>query len=576
MDFFSRARSWNWFLCIWALCYATALGFIPLPKLGAASPLGSAEPAPKQVAIIGAGAAGASTAYSLRKYAEESGTPLNVTVFERAAYVGGRSTTVNVFDDPAYPIELGASIFVKVNYNLVNASKELGLNVRGASSERPKEAEEVLGVWDGKQFVFAMEDSSSWWNIAKLIWRYGWAPVRTQNLMKSTVNKFLQLYDEPLFPFRSLTAAAVSVGLIDATSTPGATFLDEHNISPDFAREVIQASTRVNYGQNLPLIHGLESMVCMATDGAVSVEGGNWQIFDGMLKSARADVRLNHTVNAITRNPDNSVTIDYQDKFLRRIHRADFDEVVIAAPYQYSALTVKPPLEHTPDTIPFHTLHVTLFSSPHRLSWKYFNLKGPSERVPETVLTTLPRDTDLGNTEEGVGPAKFWSISTLRTVTAPSASSSSPDTPEETNEEPQPHYVYKIFSPTRPTANFIRDILGLEHPTPTPDTNTDADTESSIADLPREDISWSHEKVWHPYPFLYPRVTFEDPLLAPSVWYTGGIESFISTMETSALMGRNVAALIARSWEDRDLDEDGDGEVRGLDDAPVVVERVEL
>src|SRR2546426_113629 len=119
--------------------------------------------------MLGAGAAGASTAYSLRKYAEESGTPLNITVFERAAYVGGRSTTVNVFDDPAYPIELGASIFVKVNYNLVNASKELGLNVRSASSQRPRETDEVLGVWDGKQFVFVMEDSASWWNIAKLV-----------------------------------------------------------------------------------------------------------------------------------------------------------------------------------------------------------------------------------------------------------------------------------------------------------------------------------------------------------------------------------------------------------------------
>jgi prenylcysteine oxidase/farnesylcysteine lyase len=48
---------------------------------------------------------------------------------------------------------------------------------------------------------------------------------------------------------------------------------------------------------------------------------------------------------------------------------------------------------------------------------------------------------------------------------------------------------------------------------------------------------------------LYPRVTFEETLLAPGVWYTGGIESFISTMETSALMGRNVAALMVQSWK---------------------------
>lgn len=50
--------------------------------------------------------------------------------------------------------------------------------------------------------------------------------------------------------------------------------------------------------------------------------------------------------------------------------------------------------------------------------------------------------------------------------------------------------------------------------------------------------------MWHSYPYEYPRVTFEGPELAPGFYYTSGIESFISTMETSALMGMNVAQLI--------------------------------
>ncbi|KAL4962405.1 putative prenylcysteine lyase [Aspergillus stella-maris] len=530
MELFHRG-SLKWCLYVWFLCYATALAFIPIPKLsGAQASLRSDEAGPKQVAIIGAGAAGASTAYNLRKHADSVGIPVNITVFERAPYVGGRSTTVNVFDDPAYPIELGASIFVKVNYNLVNASRELGLNVRGASYERPMEAE-TLGVWDGKDFVFVMEDSGSWWTIAKLLWRYGLAPIRTRNLMQTTVNKFLQLYNEPLFPFKSLTAAAEAVGLLDATSTPGATFLEKNSVSLRFSREVIQASTRVNYGQNLPLIHGLESMVCMATDGAVSIEGGNWRIFDGMLNAAQSDIQLNKTVTSITRNKDDTITLNIIDEnaYFKEDQSASFDEVVIAGPYQYSGISITPEPEHIPDTIPFHTLHVTLFSSSHRLSGKYFNMKNPSDLPPETILTTLPANTDLGDAEDGVGPAGFWSISTLRTVDVPG--------------EAGKHYVYKIFSPEKPTASFIRDILGLEQSPEAPS------SDNGISGLPKEDISWSHSKVWHPYPFLYPRVTFEDPMLAPGVWYTGGIESFISTMETSALMGRNVAALIAEGWK---------------------------
>jgi len=40
--------------------------------------------------------------------------------------------------------------------------------------------------------------------------------------------------------------------------------------------------------------------------------------------------------------------------------------------------------------------------------------------------------------------------------------------------------------------------------------------------------------------------------LDENLWYTSGIESFISTMETSALMGRNVAKLVVDEWLTRD------------------------
>lgn len=61
-------------------------------------------------------------------------------------------------------------------------------------------------------------------------------------------------------------------------------------------------------------------------------------------------------------------------------------------------------------------------------------------------------------------------------------------------------------------------------------------------------ISWYHPHVWQSYPYEYPRVTFEDPELARGFYYTSGIENFISTMETSALMGMNVAQLIVHDY----------------------------
>ncbi|KAJ5290350.1 acetamidase [Penicillium atrosanguineum] len=500
--------------------------------------------APKRVAVIGAGAGGSFAAFELRKLADKADIPVDITVFERASYVGGRSTTVNVFDHPAYPIELGASIFVEVNHNLVNASRDLGLHVRSADHGRPQETDDSIGIWNGKEFVFTLKNSSSWWNIGRLFWRYGMAPLRAQNLMKSIVGKFLRLYEEPIFPFRSLSEATLALGLINATSSSGSAFLGANQVSELFSREIIQASTRVNYGQNLGLIHGLESMVCLATDGAVSIDGGNWLIFAGVLNASGADVRLNTTVTAVTRDGDGTVRINsHQSGDVDSEHSSsedEFDEVIVAGPLQYSGISVSPPLEHIPDDIPYVKLHVTLLSSPHRISPHYFGLTSQGARAPETILTTLPEGLDLGSNPKGVGPAEFWSISTLRTVDRLVM--------KDGKEKMEQHYVYKIFSPERPTAEFVAQIFDIEY------TNGDgsvtvAEGNTTIGDLSKNDISWFHERLWHPYPLLYPRVTFEEILLAPGIWYTSGIESFISTMETSALMGRNVAALMVQSWE---------------------------
>lgn len=67
---------------------------------------------------------------------------------------------------------------------------------------------------------------------------------------------------------------------------------------------------------------------------------------------------------------------------------------------------------------------------------------------------------------------------------------------------------------------------------------------ANINSSSRDGLSWYYPHVWQSYPYEYPRVTFEDLELAPGFYYTSGIESFISTMETSALMGMNVAQLI--------------------------------
>ncbi|KAM0148133.1 hypothetical protein ACHAQE_009894 [Botrytis cinerea] len=478
----------------------------------------------KRIAIIGAGAGGSSSAYHLQKYAAESDLAINVTVFERSSYIGGRSTTVNAYGNSLEPVELGASIFVDVNAILKNASREFDLHAQSSNTEEV----EVLGIWDGAEFVYTQKDSDwKYWDIAKMFWKYGLAPLKTQRLMKTVVAKFLQLYEAPYFPFRSLTERIEELDLKSVASVTGEQFLAQNNIEGSFTTDLIQASTRVNYGQNLNVIHGVETMVCMAIEGAMQIQGGNWQIFDNMIQSSNATVRLNHTITEISQVRDqekyNVKTITTDATGVSHINEEPFDTIIIAAPLQYADIKMASDLlQHTPDEIPYVTLHVTLFTSPYGLNPAYFNL-GPNEQVPTAILTTLPKNIPAPtDPKEFAGPVGFFSISTLRRVI-------NPTTLEYEN-------LYKIFSPRPLTSEFLSSILNSEVPIP--------EDLTTISPTANNTITWYYPHVWNSYPYEYPRVTFEEIQLAPGIYYTSGIESFISTMETSALMGKNVARLV--------------------------------
>jgi prenylcysteine oxidase/farnesylcysteine lyase len=80
-----------------------------------------------------------------------------------------------------------------------------------------------------------------WWEKAKLLWRYGLAPIRTNSLMKSTVAKFLRMYEEPVFPWKSLSEVVARMGLSEITGVTGEQFLKANGIGEKFSKEVIQA-----------------------------------------------------------------------------------------------------------------------------------------------------------------------------------------------------------------------------------------------------------------------------------------------------------------------------------------------
>jgi prenylcysteine oxidase / farnesylcysteine lyase len=132
------------------------------------------------------------------------------------------------------PVELGASIFVEVNRILRDAANEFGLHAQ--SHESSGDEPEILGIWNGEKFVFTQKGEASWFDLAKLFWKYGLAPMRTQRLMRTTVAKFLKLYEPPFFPFRSLSDRALDLDLTPVTAVTGEQFLTANNVSQECSK----------------------------------------------------------------------------------------------------------------------------------------------------------------------------------------------------------------------------------------------------------------------------------------------------------------------------------------------------
>ncbi|EFY91969.1 prenylcysteine oxidase 1 [Metarhizium acridum CQMa 102] len=466
----------------------------------------------KNVAIIGAGAAGTSAAYYLQKYAEEEGLAVNITVFEKADHVGGRTITVNAFNDPEQRVELGASIFIEDNHIMYNATRDFNLSLTGLTERQPTD---YTAIWDGKTILFRSEaGASKWWDATKLFLKYGLAPYRAVQLVKGAVGTFLRLYEAPYFPFRSLTQRAFELGLLRLTGVTGEQYLRDHNINPDFVRDLMQSATRVNYASNMAYIHGLEAMVSFSTEGAVAVAGGNWQIFERLLQHSGAAYYPNTSVATLafqkgTDKPGSAPKYLISTKLSGSKSKAAklptaFDNVIIASPWQFSDIeAAKGVIKHRIDTIPYMKLHVTLFTSPFLLQPSFF-------------------DEEAHEGPEGVGRTGFYSISTLRTVTNPKTH--------------RKEFLYKIFSAEPVNSTFLSDILG----TPVPSSFLSNETTGEV-----EPISWYYPHWFYSYPIESPRVTFQDSIIGRGLYYTSGVESFISTMETSALMGMNVARLMA-------------------------------
>lgn len=102
---------------------------------------------------------------------------------------------------------------------MYNATERFQLPV---SEPQRLEKGDITAIWDGVKFVYQSEEGSSqWWDLAKLFWKYGLSPYKAKKIVDGMLEQFLQLYEPPYFPFKSLTQRAQELGMTELTGITG-------------------------------------------------------------------------------------------------------------------------------------------------------------------------------------------------------------------------------------------------------------------------------------------------------------------------------------------------------------------
>ncbi|KAJ3279759.1 hypothetical protein HK104_001179 [Borealophlyctis nickersoniae] len=485
-----------------------------------------------RVAIIGAGAAGASTSYFLRKLEQSTQpswhkTPIHTVIYDRGDRIGGRARTVTLnlticenakCEPQIMNVELGASIFAEKNFHLVNASREFNLTLNDLTADDGQP--DRLGVWDGEKWTFRqtgrigrLPGTDGWLggvaDKARLLARYGlWhGPIQAVALARQVAAQFLNIYDRIVsgHSFTRVDNVVRELGLWDTVSKPALEwFRDDKKINQLFVEEFVGGILMNTYLQQIWQSHAFAGLISLysGTNNLYNVRGGNYQIFERMLDGE--DVRLKTDVLGVER-----VEKDGKTRYIvttKKGAKDTFDVVVMAAPLPASEITFRNiPLSRFP-TMKYVHLHVTLVFG--TLNPTYFNLPTASS-IPETLFIPSP---PTPNTYPSV---PFYSMGKHQLNAT--------------------HVLVKFFSSRRLEADVLDEMFV-----------TRGETHRHVWDAPGS------------YPYLTPKQgadgaeEWEAPIqITPGLYYVNAMEGWISTMETQTVAGRNVANLVWSGLEER-------------------------
>jgi len=255
-------------------------------------------------------------------------------------------------------------------------------------------------------------------------------------------------------PFTDIGGLVAAAGVSQLAQKTAEDLLGLAGVSSEFQREQLNPWVRGRYGQNLGTISALAAF--MAADNTaplVAVLGdevrGTAALWERMATHTGATLNLHTRVKHLAQAPWGGWELTSATPF--DTITVAYDAVVVATPWALTQphLSTAPLLSTPPVTTEYTPLHITVFTSPFRLSPHPFH---GNKNIPDLILTTPCsweyRQVSGRSGSAGLGQAPFWSLAVLRTIV----------------EAGERRWLYKLVSDTEITDADVQRLVGVGHP----------------------------------------------------------------------------------------------------------------
>jgi prenylcysteine oxidase/farnesylcysteine lyase len=439
------------------------------------------------IAIVGGGAAGSGAAFQIYK---KLGQEASVTVFERKEHVGGRAWDLNF---AGCHMEVGGVLFHSTG-QLTMEMMEFTGSKEGVPSLSVDGKDETYAFWTDKGFPILTHTTLV--SMAIGILKHVGIPsaLRVTNSAIKMAEKYEGVYEQlkTHAPFSTPDEIFGELGLIEPSKISTLDYFKQIKINDRMTHTVVEAITHNMYNQGAEM-NALASLVGLAGAGLAGgylfvIDGGNWTLYDKMLKKNGANLKVNTKVDKIVVTSTPEATRPYAYKVITSDGQiSEHDAVILAAPPALADLEIE--LDGKPFEVaayPYQEVQTTLVVG--ELRPEYFGQK-PGKLMPSTIFTASS------------APAPFKSIGT--TGWSPEYNSR----------------IYKIFS-----ADHVM-------------------TEAELGEI----FSVIHDTYSHPwrgaYPILTPGIEHLPFELNKGLYYANALETIAGSIEVETVGGTNAANL---------------------------------